>query len=111
MKNYLLIVALLITTATFAGNDETSCSKNSITDEISDKVGQKTPFTTYDLEGYVTIVFTIDENNILHISQIQSENAFLKNHVLEALNNEKIEYNCAEHNKTYALKLYYIQYS
>ncbi len=111
MKIYLLIFALLLTTATFAGNDETTCNKNSISDEISEKVGQKTPFVTFDLEGYVTILFTIDENNILHISQIQSENEFLKNHVMETLNNEKVKNDCAEHNKTYALKLHYIQYS
>lgn len=110
MKNYLLIFALLIATTSFAGNDETACSKNSISDEISEKVGQKTPFVTYDLEGYVTILFTIDENNILHISNIQSENEFLKNHVLETLNNKMMENDCVEHGKTYALKLQYIQY-
>ena len=111
MKNILFILTLLFTSSAFAGNDETSCNNFSISDEISEKVGQKTPFVTYDLEGYVTILFTIDENNILHITQIQSENEFLKNHVLETLDNEKIEYNCAQHDKTYALKLHYIQYS
>lgn len=111
MKNILFILALLLTSSAFAGNDETSCNDISITDEISEKVGQKTPFVTYDLEGYVTILFTIDENNILHITQIQSENEFLKNHVLETLDNERIEYNCAQHDKTYALKLHYLQYS
>lgn len=111
MKNILFILALLLTSSVFAGNDETSCNDISITDEISEKVGQKTPFVTYDLEGYVTILFTIDENNILHITQIQSENEFLKNHVLETLDNERIEYNCAQHDKTYALKLHYLQYS
>ncbi len=111
MKIYLLIFALFLTTLSFAGNDKTPCNNNLIVEEISEKVGQKTPFASFDLEGYVTIWFTVDENNILHITKIQSENVFLKNHVMETLDNEKILYQCADHTKTYALKLHYLQYS
>ena len=111
MKFSILIFTLFFATGLYAGNDEKSCNNYSITDEISDRVSQKTPFVNYDLGGYVTIRFAVDENNILHILEIETENKFLKNHVLETLDNEKIEYKCADHTKTYVLRLVYVQYS
>lgn len=80
MKLTILIIAFLFSTKMFAGN-ETSCSSENIKENIVEMISTKTPPADFDLEGIVTIQFTVDENQLIHIKNINTGNTFLADHV------------------------------
>lgn len=110
MKLTILIIAFLFSTKMFAGN-ETSCSSENIKENIIEMISTKTPPADFDLEGIVTIQFTVDENQLIHIKNINTGNTFLADHVLESLQNKVLNCDCAQPGTVYVLRLQYVQYS
>lgn len=109
MKNVLFVAALLISLNVFAG--ATEIADNDIENVIVDMIAHEVPFKNFDLEGIVTIQFTLDECNKIHITDINGANAFLVDHVIASLENKVINGNAAVPGVVYTLRLQYIQYS
>jgi len=110
MKNVVLIMAMLLSKSLFATGNE-QCSSNEIKSDIVEMISHQTPFTNFDLEGIVTIEFTIDEDYKIHITKIITANTFLADHVLESVQNKVVACDCAIPGTVYAMRLQYVQYS
>ncbi len=110
MKTVTVLLALFIVTAVHAGNNTSDCA-STVGETVKEMVGNATPFENFDLEGTAVLSFIIDENNTIHISEIRSTNPFLRNHILDTLQNKSAGCNSFERNKVYVVKLRYIQYA
>ena len=94
MRNVALIIAplFLLSTAAFAG--EGTVSKKShkkaetTNSDLRDKFSTMLGYPSYILDGTsesVMIAYSVDENNIIHVQEISSSNAELKEYVLKHL--------------------------
>ena len=110
MKLIILISSFLFATSLSATPDGT-CTTNDIQENIIELISSQEPFTDFDLEGIVTIQFTVDENHVLHITGINTGNKLLANHVMETLKNKVIDCDCVVVGAVYTIKMQYVQYS
>ena len=110
MKNLVLIMAMLLSTSLFASSNE-QCNADDIKSDIIAMISHETPFTNFDLEGIVTIQFTVDEDYKIHITKVSTANTFLADHVLASLQNKVVDCACAIPGTAYSMRLQYVQYS
>lgn len=95
MKTIILpiVAGLLITAKTFAVPDA-NCAAKSYPEEIKYLMSNCTAFFDADLDGTVHITFMVDEENKIRIQTVESENIFLENYALCALENSEISKEC-----------------
>lgn len=104
----LLALSMLFTMPAFASD---GCAEDPLKESISDLIAKQTPFSEFDLEGFVTITFLVDDAGLIHIRQIASGNIFLADHIYDTLQNKAVACDCIETGKMYTMRLQYVQYS
>jgi len=112
MKSAIAILFLVLGfTESRAGFYADECSMDPVRDEIIDMVSHETPFSGFELDGTVTMRFTIDAEGMLHIVNIASGNVFLSDHVIATLQNKKMDCACAQPGTVYTITLHYSSFS
>jgi len=112
MKTTIIIFALILSSLTVSAKVELDgTSASPLTESIADMVSHATPFSEFDLEGVVTVRFTVDESGLIHIKGISSGNVFLADHVISTLQNRQVNCSCVEPGIEYTVRLKYVQYS
>lgn len=106
MKTTFLTMALSIMLAgtAIAGPDRT-CALQSYPEEIKYLMGNCKSFFDADLNGKVSIIFTVDENNVIHVRNVNSSNVFLENHALCALEGSQLSAECLNATETYTINV------
>ena len=105
MKSLLIIGMLISTMSLSAGNTPEQCSVYAYPQEISQLMQSQKPFYDEDLSGLISIVFTVDEQNVLHVVEVESSNVFLKNHAKEAIDGHKLNSDCFHGEELYNISV------
>lgn len=104
----IVALSMLLSRPAFASD---GCAEDPLKESISELISKQTPFSEFDLEGYVTVTFLVDDTGLIHVKQIASGNIFLADHVYDTLQNQSVECDCIETGKLYTMRLQYVQYS
>ena len=102
----LLLITVLSTTVSLHANAVPP--ENLPTAEIAELMYEQQPFFDEDLSGNAAITFTVDEQNVVHVLDVQSPNIFLKAHALSALDGHELSGSAFEKNRVYTISINFV---
>ncbi len=94
MKSLFTIAAIMITTGLFAGNENknntTDSEKTNIVAHISQLIGDEEMISALGINGHADVTVKMDENGVLHVQEIQSDDFMLEYHIRQSVEGVKM---------------------
>lgn len=89
----LIITALLATISltSFANGEGEKNSRKEVADQARELIMNEDLFDAMDFNGEVSVSFTIDEQDRIHVNSVETEDYTLEYHIRQSLQNVKVE--------------------
>lgn len=89
----LIITALLATISltSYANGEGEKNSRKEVADQARELIMNEDLFDAMDFNGEVSVSFTIDEQDRIHVNSVETEDYTLEYHIRQSLQNVKVE--------------------
>lgn len=111
MRTVAFLAAMAISLSAFAaqGSDNTFSNNEALIRELKADLNTQSIYSDQDLNGDVVITFSVDANDVIHVSDVESKNMFLENHAIAVLNNKMLHCDCPVAGQSFEIRIDYIQ--